>query len=224
MLKSASTLVLSLLAAQIANADDPRLTPPVKPGQCHAYVFTKQYIDDPSTPATIHFSCDYNCVDNNGESHTVKAISSADRARSAHDGSVTVCDGATVQQVRPGVWDLKHVKAFWAKASARPEFQKWVRDHGVRIPDDDLKKMTDAFYAVILKTGQAYSMAAQTSPIFQEASLELLEIAARTEKGKQLLDSRLAGLAGRSGAGGPPRSSDDLVLNTIAAHGRFMIP
>jgi len=84
--------------------------------------------------------------------------------------------------------------------------------------------MTDAFYDVILKTGQAYSLAGRTSPLFQAASLELLEIGARTEKGKKLLDARLAGLIERSDASGPPRSADDLVLNTIAAHGRFMIP
>lgn len=219
-------MTVAALIALASNglAADSRMNPRVGRGQCFADTSSKRYLDNLASPSTISFVCDYKCIDNSGDAHTVKAIGTADRARAESGGNEMVCDGVVVIERKRGVWDFDGVRPFFARQSMRPEIFEWARSNRVQIPTSERQVLEAEFFTLAQKLGQAYLQAGQSSEVFRNAGLELLEVASQTETGKRHLNARLTELSQNPVPRIQPFTADTLVLNVIATHGRFMIP
>jgi len=221
------TSILFISTVSFAKEVDRNFEPELKVGQCSANIYSKKYVEAKETPSMLYYTCDYKCLDNNGQTHIVKAENSVDRHRDMHDGSASVCEGAIMVQERmPNgntFWNVKGVRPIWAAASSMSEMKVWIRTNKVQMPSADYEAMKTNFYGAMVKVGTEFSRNGKYLLLLSDAAEMCLEIATQTEKGKKLLEEILAELSVRPTAPAGGLTARNLVVNAVLTHGRFLI-
>ena len=217
-------LFFTLICAVTSAQDYPIY--PAKPGECSPLEATKKYLNDPVVSLEVQFTCVYECVDSQGQTHKVKALKTFYRSASADEGRDMVCEGVIMEKRFVGsyeFWDIGAIRPFWAATSRLAELKNWAEQNPVTMPSEQKQKLWLEFQNKISPVIEAYQHAGQNSPAFLNASMELEKIKKGDALAQQLISQYREAYQKNPQQLWPELSSFHLVMNVFISQGMFLL-
>ncbi|MEE3078789.1 MAG: hypothetical protein VX341_05585 [Bdellovibrionota bacterium] len=194
-------------------------------GECVADPSSKRYMNDvfyDQYPKTFVFKCNYDCLSSDGI-EKVTAISSAVSYNLRDDARKVVCEGVKVKEIPYG-FEFDKVIPFFSHQTRTKEIKEWA-SRNIPVFTDSSRNLLNHFYQQIDEVAKSYLIAGRASISFKDAG-ETLSLIVNERDEKVLLNEYLM-LLNKKLANGPlghELTSENLVLKSIYAHGRWMLP
>ncbi|MAE59087.1 MAG: hypothetical protein CME69_09415 [Halobacteriovorax sp.] len=194
-------------------------------GECVADPSSKRYMNDvfyDKYPKTFIFKCSYDCLSSDGIVK-ITAISSAISYNLRDDARKVVCEGVKVKEIPYG-FEFDKVIPFFSHQTRTKEIKEWALKN-IPVFTDSSRKLLNHFYRQIDEVAKSYLVAGRTSLFFKEAG-EALSLIVNEKDEKVLLRQYLVLLNKKLKMGplGHELTSENLILKSIYAHGRWMLP
>lgn len=194
-------------------------------GECVADSSSKRYINDvfyDHYPKTFIFECNYDCLSSDGI-EKVTAISSAVSYNLRDDARKVVCEGVKVKEIPYG-FEFDKVIPFFSHQTRTKEIKEWA-SRNIPVFTDSSRKLLNHFYMQIGEVAKSYLTAGSASIFFKDAG-ETLSLIVNERDEKVLLNKYLMLLNKKLERGplGHELTSENLILKSIYAHGRWMLP
>ena len=194
-------------------------------GECTADPSSKRYLNDvfyDQYPKTFVFKCSYDCLSSAGI-EKITAISSTVSYNLRDDARKVVCEGVKVKEIPYG-FEFDKVIPFFSHQTRTKEIKEWA-SRNIPVFTDSSRKLLNHFYQQIDKVAKSYIIAGRASIFFKDAG-ETLSLIVNERHEKVLLNEYLMLLDKKLKKGplGHELTSENLILKSIYAHGRWMLP
>lgn len=183
---------------------------------------SKRYLDQNynySFPRTVRFQCQYECKVS-GKVDIIEAVSTVTIRNIEDDAKAAVCQGVKVKKVSWG-YDYAGSDAFYAFDTNLKEIKEFAFEN-IQQNNATEEKYLSKLKNTLLEVARSYAMA--NSPVFQEASRELVRIANELPQKTTLLDKGIKKIVQRNGNVKFELNVESMVLTQIMGHAAWRIP